>query len=61
MTHTHTHTHTHTQWVELLCKTDRPVAENSDNIQHSKDISAPGGTLTRNANKRAAAEELLRP
>ena len=62
--HTHTHTHTHTdapQSVGLLWTSDQPVAETSDNTQHSQqtDRHAPGAIRTYNISRRAAAD--LRP
>jgi hypothetical protein len=39
--HTHTHTHTHTVW--LLWTRNRPVAENSDETQHSRETFMPQG------------------
>ena len=49
--------------VGLLCKSDKPDAENSDNTQHSQetDTHDPGGIWTHNPSKRAAANPYLRP
>jgi len=52
----------HTQQsVGLLCTSDQPYAETSDNTQHSQDtdILAPGGIPTHNSSKRATADPRL--
>jgi hypothetical protein len=49
--------------VGLLWTSDQPVAETSDNTQHSQEtnIHAPGGIRTHNPSQRAAADPRLRP
>ena len=49
--------------IGQLWTSDQPVAEISDNIQHSQgtDIHATGGIGTYNSSKRAAADPRLRP
>ena len=51
------------QSVRYLWTNDQPVAQNSDNTQHSQvtDIHAPGGIRTHNPSKREAADPRLRP
>jgi len=50
-------------FVRLLWTSDRPVAETSDNIQHSQETEfhSAGGMRTRNPSKQAAADTRLRP
>ena len=49
--------------VGFLWTSDQPLAETSDNTQHSQqtDVHAPGWIRTRNPIKRAAADLRLRP
>jgi len=49
--------------VGLLWTSDRPVAETSDNIQHSQETEfhSAGGIRTRNPSNREAADPHLRP
>jgi hypothetical protein len=51
------------QLVGLLWTSDQPVAETSDNTQHSQqtDIHATGEIRTNNLSRRATADLLLRP
>jgi hypothetical protein len=57
----HSRTHTHTHSVRFLWTSDRPVAETSDNTQHSQetDIHAAGGIQTRSYSKRMATKPAL--
>jgi len=50
------------QLLRLLCESDKPDAENSDNTQHTQqtDTHAPGRIQTHNPSKRAAANPYLR-
>jgi len=54
---------THTDSVGLLWTRDGPVAEASDNTQHSQgtDIHGPRGIGTRSSSKLEAVDPLLTP